>query len=142
MNTSVASPPTPNFELLRKAIQEYQPNPNRVPFSNLKPFHDSIVELRGKNASYAIIAELLKQNSVNTSRARVAEYGRIMVDGGKQHKRRKYARATPKAIQTAPPASKPIPATGTTNSLPPSEKPPRGPHIAKIELLPPGEKYD
>ena len=51
MNTSSASPPTPNLELLRKVIQEYQPNPSRVPFSNLKPFHDCIVELRGKKAA-------------------------------------------------------------------------------------------
>jgi hypothetical protein len=53
------SPPTPDLESLRKAIQEYQPDPRRIPFNNLKPFHDSIVELRGKNASYAAIAELL-----------------------------------------------------------------------------------
>jgi hypothetical protein len=59
MNTSPTSPTTPNLELLRKAIREYQPDPSRIPFSNLKPFHDSIVELRGKNASYAAIAELL-----------------------------------------------------------------------------------
>ncbi len=59
MNTSPTSPTTPNLELLRKAIREYQPDPSRIPFNNLKPFHDSIVELRGKNASYAAIADLL-----------------------------------------------------------------------------------
>src|SRR2546430_10769487 len=89
MNTSSASPPTPNLESLRKAIEEYQPNPSCVPFSNLKPFHDCIVELRGKKASYAVIADLLQQNGVKTSRARVAEYGRIVLDGGKTHKRRR-----------------------------------------------------
>jgi hypothetical protein len=57
MNTPIT--PTPDLESLRKAIQEYQPDPSRIPFNNLKPFHDSIVELRGKNASYAAIAELL-----------------------------------------------------------------------------------
>src|SRR5271154_1856553 len=76
MNISPTSPTTPNLELLRKAIREYQPDPSRIPFSNLKPFHDSIVELRGKNASYAAIAELLEQHGVKTSRARVAEYRR------------------------------------------------------------------
>ena len=79
MNTSPTSPTTSNLELLRKAIREYQPDPSRIPFSNLKPFHDSIVELRGKNASYAAIADLLIQNGVKTSRARVAEYGRIVL---------------------------------------------------------------
>jgi len=88
MNTSSTSPTTPNLELLRKAIREYQPDPSRIPFSNLKPFHDSIVELRGKNASYAAIAELLEQHGVKTSRARVAEYGRIVLEGGKSRKRR------------------------------------------------------
>ncbi len=77
MNTS---PSTPNLELLHKVVQEFQPNPRRVPFNNLKPFHDSILELRGKNASYASIAELLQQNGVNTSRARVAEYGRVVLE--------------------------------------------------------------
>jgi hypothetical protein len=79
MNTS---PSTPNLELLRKAIQEYQPDPTRIPFSNLKPFHDSIMELRGKNASYAAIADLLIQTGVKTSRAR----GRIRSyrPGGRQ----------------------------------------------------------
>src|SRR5277367_5830301 len=101
MNTSPISPTTPNLELLRKAIREYQPDPSRIPFSNLNPFHDSIVELRGKNASYAAIAEILQQNGVKTSRARVAEYGRVVLEGSK---RRKRARTAPAAIQTAPPA--------------------------------------
>jgi len=92
MNTSLSMP---NLGLLHKAVQEFQPNPRRVPFNNLKPLHDSILELRGKNASYAIIAELLQQNGVNTSRARVAEYGRVVLEGGKRRKRRKRASTTP-----------------------------------------------
>lgn len=87
-----SSPSTPNLESLRQAIQNFTPNPRRVPFNNLKPLHDAIVELRGKNASYAIIAELLIQNGVKTSVARVAEYGRIILDGGKSRKRRKRAK--------------------------------------------------
>jgi hypothetical protein len=156
MNTSPTSPTTPDLELLRKAIREYQPDPSRVPFSNLKPFHDSIVELRGKNASYAAIAEILQQNGVKTSRARVAEYGRVLLEGGKRHKRRKRARTAPAAIQTAPPAvnthtvPKSVPdaaikvAPTVTNDAPsaPTEESPftsRGPHIAKVELLPASE---
>ena len=105
MNTSPTSPTTPNLELLRKAIREYQPDPSRIPFNNLKPFHDSIVELRGKNASYAAIAELLEQHGVKTSRARVAEYGRIVLEGGKKRKRRKRAKTAP-AINISGHASK------------------------------------
>jgi len=97
MDTSTI--PTPDIESLRKAIREYQPDPSRIPFSNLKPFHDSIVELRGKNASYAAIAELLEQHGIKTSRARVAEYGRIVLEGGKSRKRRKRTRTMP-AVNT------------------------------------------
>ena len=140
MSTQTAS--TPDLELLRKAIQEYQPDPSRIPFSNLKPLHDSIMELRGKNASYATIADLLIQNGIKTSRARVAEYGRIVLEGGKSRKRRKYVRSAPTAIQVVPPAPKPVPQIITSNSSPPAVKPERGPHIAKVELLPPGETCD
>ena len=150
MNTSSTSPTTPNLELLRKAIREYQPDPSRIPFSNLKPFHDSIVELRGKNASYAAIAELLEQHGVKTSRARVAEYGRIVLEGGKSRKRRKRAKTTPAANIPATPqsapaeAAKPAPATPPATAitsevtLPPKEYSPycsRGPHIANVRMM-------
>jgi hypothetical protein len=144
MNTS---PSTPNLELLHKAVQEFQPNPRRVPFNNLKPLHDSILELRGKNASYATIAELLQQNGVNTSRARVAEYGRVVLEGGKRRKRRKPASTTPAvnipatsqgaivaASKVAPPAAN-VPSPPTEDSQYSS----RGPHIAKVEFLSPDE---
>jgi hypothetical protein len=143
--------PTPGLESLRKAVQEFQPNPHRVPFNNLKPFHDSIVELRGKKASYFIIAEILQQNGVKTSRARVAEYGRIVLDGGKSRKRRKWARTAPvtnapAAPQSAPAvAAKPAPATTTpANNVPPppTENSPyksRGPHIANVIMMSPEE---
>ena len=150
MNTSPTSPTTPNLELLRKAIREYQPDPSRIPFSSLKPFHDSIVELRGKNASYAAIAELLEQHGVKTSRARVAEYGRIVLEGGKSRKRRKRAKTTPAANIAATPqsapaeAAKPAPATPPATAItsdfppPPNETSPyrsRGPHIANVRMM-------
>jgi hypothetical protein len=129
MNTS---PSKPNLESLRQAIQDFTPNPRRVPFNNLKPLHDAIVELRGKNASYAIIAELLMQNGVKTSIARVAEYGRIVLEGGK---RRKYARTTSTALQTEPPAPQPAPQVGAPTSFQPATKPESGPRIANIRML-------
>ena len=151
MNTSPTSPTTPNLELLRKAIREYQPDPSRIPFSNLKPFHDSIVELRGKNASYAAIAELLQQHGLKTSRARVAVYGRIVLEGGKSRKRRKRAKTapavnTPATSQSAPAvAAKPAPATPVPTAVPagnstppPKEDSPyrsRGPHIANVRMM-------
>src|SRR5450432_4143059 len=132
MNTPIT--PTPDLELLCKAIQEYQPDPSRIPFSNLKPFHDSIMELRGKNASYVAIAELLIQNGIKTSRARVAEYGRIVLEGGKRRKRRKRAKSTPAVSIPAAPQSAPdlakktvptaAPTVTSSASVPPSENSP------------------
>jgi predicted sugar kinase len=148
MNTPTT--PTPDLESLRKAVQEFRPNPHRVPFNNLKPFHDSIMELRGKNASYFIIAEILQQNGVKTSRARVAEYGRIVLDGGKSRKRRKRAKTAPAANIPATSQSAPVvvakptlampPATAITSDVPSpqTESSPyrsRGPHIANVRMM-------
>ncbi len=134
MNTPTTPQPTPDLESLHKAVQEFRPNPHRVPFNNLKPLHDAIVELRSKNASYAIIAELLIQNGIKTSVARVAEYGRIMLDGGKRRKRRKYARTTTSAIHGVPPAPQPVPQITVPTSFQPTTKPERGPRIARIRM--------
>jgi hypothetical protein len=156
MNTPTK--PTPDLELLRKAVQEFRPNPRRVPFNNLKPFHDSIVELRGKKASYFIIAEILQQNGVKTSRARMAEYGRIILEGGKSRKRRKRARTmpavnTPATPQSAPAVAAksalamPAPNTAPADNVtpPPEEYSPyrsRGPHIANVKMMTPSEREE
>ena len=132
MNTPIT--PTPDLELLRKAIQEYQSDPSRIPFSNLKPFHDSIVELRGKNASYAAIAELLQQHGVKTSRARVAEYGRIVLEGGKSRKRRKRARTTAPAVN-APATPAPTPAPAANGTPPPKEDSPLTDKVWSVQDL-------
>jgi hypothetical protein len=157
MNTSPTSPTTPNLELLRKAIREYQPDPSRIPFNNLKPFHDSIVELRDKNASYAAIAELLQQHGVKTSRARVAEYGRIVLEDDKKRKRRKWAKNAPAVNAPATPQSAPAvaakpapatpPATAITSDVPPLPKEDspyrsRGPHIANVKMMTPIEREE
>jgi hypothetical protein len=150
----MTTPAPPDLELLRKAIQEFRPNPHRVPFNNLKPFHDSIVELRNKNASYVAIADLLKQHGVKTSRARVAEYGRIVVEGGKSRKRRKWAKTAPVTntlvtSQNAPTvaakatlaAPAPIAAPAGDVPLPPVNSPyhSRGPRIANVRMMSPAE---
>jgi hypothetical protein len=101
---------------------------------------------------------LLQQNGVKTSRARVAEYGRIVLEGGKSRKRRKRARTTPAANIPATPqsapavAAKPTPATPapTTASAgnvppPPKEDSPyrsRGPHIANVKMMTPSEREE
>ena len=145
MNT----PSTPDLEGLRKAVQEFRPHPHRVPFNSLKPVHDSIIELRKRGVSYSAIAELLHEHGVQTSRARVAEYGRIVLEGGKKRKRRKRTKAASAAnVSQSAPATvvKPAPATpapAAIVNLPlPKENPAftsRGPRIAKVEQLPPKE---
>src|SRR5208282_3983904 len=155
MNTPTT--PTPDLEGLRKAAQEFQPNPHRVPFNGLKPVHDVIVDLHRRKLSYAIITELLQQHGVQTSRARVAEYGRIVLDGGKKRKRRKRAKIAPAGNIPATPQSAPAvaanptpatsaPATPITNNVqPPKENPAytsRGPRIANVRMMSPEEKAD
>jgi hypothetical protein len=149
MNTPTI--PTPDLESLRKAVQEFRPVPHRVPFNGLKPVHDSIVELRKQNVSYAAIAELLEQHGVKTSRARVAEYGRIVLEGGKKRKRRKRARTVPATnspvtfqsspvVAAIPTPATPAPATAITGNVPPPPKESspyhsRGPHIANVKMM-------
>jgi hypothetical protein len=116
MNIST-TPSTPDSELLRKAVKGFRRVTHRIPFNNLKPFHDSIVELRGKSASYAAIADLLKQNGVKTSLARVAEYGRIVLNGGKPRKRRNLVRTAHKLPMKTPPN-----AVAANNAPPPSRR--------------------
>ena len=154
MNTPIT--PMPDLESLRKAVREFRPNPHRVPFNGLKPVHDSIVELRKQNVSYAAIAELLEQHGVKTSRARVAEYGRIVLDGGKSRKRLKRAKPMPVvhapiAPQSAPAAdakTAPIPAPAAVTSNVPapakdnSSYTSRGPHIANVKMMSPEEKAE
>ena len=149
--------PTPDLEGLRKAAQEFQPNPHRVPFNGLKLVHDVIVDLRRRKLSYAVITELLQQHGVQTSRARVAEYGRIVLEGGKKRKRRKRTKTTPAANVPATPPSAPAvapqptpatsaPATPITNNVqPPKENSAytsRGPRIANVRMMSPEEKAD
>jgi hypothetical protein len=152
MNTPIT--PTPDLESLRKAVQEFRPNPQRVPFNGSKPVHDSIVELRKQNVSYSAIAELLQQHGVKTSRARVAEYGRIVLEGGKSRKRRKRAKTAPTTNIPATPQSVPAVAAKATQATsaptapadngtqPPKEYSPyhsRGPHIANVRMMSPEE---
>jgi hypothetical protein len=153
MNASTATPTTPNLELLRQAVQEFQPAPSRIPFHTLKPYHEFIVMLRAKRASYRSVAELLEKQGVNTSRARVAEYGRIILDGGKRRKRRKHTTVTPAANipATSQGAStvttKAAPTIAPASNVPPpaSENTPyksRGPRIANVKMMTPSEREE
>jgi len=121
-------------------------------------FHDFVVELRDKNASYAAIAELLQQHGVKTIRARVAEYDRIVLEVGKSRKRRNRARtmlavnipATPQtatAVAANPAPAMPAPTTVPAGKVPPPPKEDssyrsRGPHIANEKMMTPSEREE
>lgn len=144
MNTPTTA--MPDLEGLRKAVQKFQPNPHRIPFTNLKPVHDSIAELRKRSVSYAGIAELLQQHGVKASRARVAEYGRVILEGGKSRKRRKRAKPALVVNVSAAPQSAPIveaKPTLASNVLPPpkeiSPHTTREPRIANVKMMSPEE---
>jgi hypothetical protein len=128
MNTP---PSTPDPEVLRKIAEEFQPAPIRIPFHTLKPYHEFIVMLRNKRASYRSVAELLGQQGVKTSVARVAEYGRIVLDGKKTRKRRKRTQIIPTATMPAPAPILPPPIDPTDSF----QRPSRGPRIANVRML-------
>ena len=128
MNTP---PSTPDPEVLRKIAEEFQPAPSRIPFHALKPYHEFIVMLRNKSASYRSVAELLGQQGVKTSVARVAEYGRIVLDGKKTRKRRKRTQIIPTATVPVPAPTLPPPIYRTDSF----QRPSRGPHIANVRML-------
>lgn len=77
---------------LNEAIKNFKPNPRRVAFYHIKPFHDKIVEWRSHQASCRTIMLLLKCAGVKTSKARVAEYCRVVLNGKKPRKRKRSRR--------------------------------------------------
>ncbi len=94
--------------------------------------------LRAKSASYRSVAELLEKHGVHTSRARVAEYGRIVLQSGKKRKRQKRTKTAP-----AMTASTSAPAGNVTP--PPKEDSPyrsHGPHIANVRMMTPSEREE
>jgi hypothetical protein len=114
MNTSTTAP---DPEVLRKIAGEFQPTPSRIPFHTLKPYHEFIVMLRAKRASYRSVAELLEQQGVKTSVARVAEYGRIVLDGGKTRKRRRRTQIVSTTTAPGPTPIVPLPIAATDSLL-------------------------
>jgi hypothetical protein len=122
--------------------------------SGLLALKEDIAALRKRGVSYRAISELLTQCGIKASdtcvinfchrtlkerRRKPSAARRAMPDANSNPAGKTTPNATAKAALTATPA-----ATGGA-SLVPNESAPvkiRGPHIAKVELLPPGEQYD
>ena len=127
---------------IRQAVAEFQPY-RRPRFQNLLVWNDVILELRAKGASCEAIAELLNRHGVRTSRTMVNEF--LLTLSQPKVNRRRKSRLQPITIPPMPaPVQPPVTPVRRQESSPVESVPikSRGPHIAKVELLPPGEKYD
>ena len=120
--------------LMRQAVAQFQPR-RRPRFGNLDPCREVINELREKGASCEAIAELLTRYGVKTSRTMVNEF--VRAQRGRKGKPRQVAGANSANASKAPtlPPQSPVATEGTQAKI-------RGPHIAKVELLKPGEPHD
>jgi hypothetical protein len=122
--------------------------------SGLLALKEDIAALRKRGVSYSAISVLLTQSGIKVSATCVINFcHRTLKD--RRRKPSATSRATPDANlntarksapnATAKAALPAMPAT-TFDALPvPTESAPvktRGPHIAKVEMLPPGEQYD
>jgi hypothetical protein len=122
--------------------------------SRLLALKEDIAALRKRGVSYRAISELLTQSGITTSDTCVMNFcHRILME--RRHKpfvaRRAMSNTSNSAVRKAVPTAQvkaALPGTPPTvvGALPvPTESAPakiRGPHIAKVELLPPGEQYD
>ena len=122
--------------------------------SGLLALKEDIAALRKRGVSYRAISELLTQCGITASDTCVINFcHRILKERRRQpsaaHRAKPDANLNP-TRKTAPNAAAKaaLPATPATTvgALPvPNQSAPvkiRGPHIAKVELLPPGEQYD
>ena len=126
--------------------------------SRLQALKEDIAALRKRGVSYRAISELLTQSGITASDTCVMNFcHRVLKERRRKpsatrhaapvvnhHAARKSAPDT--AVKTTLPAAPAINGTAPLPSMPvPGESVPvksRGPHIAKIELLKPGENYD
>jgi len=117
--------------------------------SRLLILKEDIATLRKHGISYRAISELLTQNGIATSDVSVMKFCHRFLNEGRSRipsaKRRASRPASPKSTPVAPAKTTLPPAPASTN--PPAAVPAetsafksRGPHIAKVELLKPGEQ--
>jgi hypothetical protein len=122
------------------------------PVSRWLPLKDDISALRKRGLSYRAISDLLSQNGINASPSGLMRFCRRILKEKRSHKspprrqppRRADASASPKKVPVAPARNTPPPAPATTRKPIPapaetSDFTSRGPRIAKVEQLPPGE---
>ena len=118
---------------LAQAIRDYTPR-HPTKFQKLLPLKDSIAELRGKGASYAAIADILRNINVPVAGDTVFRFchevlGEPMARRGKR--RKKLARVPTERSRGKPVVNKATGARKRADSQPVREwQPSVGPHIA------------
>ena len=118
---------------LAQAIRDYVPR-HPTKFQKLLPMKDSIAELRDKGASYAAIADILRNINVPVASDTVFRFCHEIL--GEPMTRRRKRRKMPARVPTKRPREKPVVnnATGVrkqAESQPVREwQPSVGPHIA------------
>ncbi len=130
--------------LIRQAAAQFQPR-RRPRFQNLQACQDVIIELREKGASCEAIAELLTRYGVKTSRTMVNEFVRTLCQSKGGRRRKLQLNPVTPLVAPQPRAPSAVCRQAGTVFPEPSGSAPmktRGPHIAKVELLKPGEQYD
>lgn len=128
-------------------IQDARPHASR-----LLPLKEDIAALRKHGVSYRAISELLTQNGIPTSDVTVMKFSHRFLNEGRSRKSSARRRALGRANRIASPKTTPAspskavlpPASVATDKL--ASEPneisafvSRGPRIAKVELLKPGE---
>ena len=110
--------------------------------SRLLILKDDIAALRKRGVSYRAISDLLKQSGIGATASCVMRFCRRVL---KERRSRKPIVARRVARKSAPEAAaKPVLPIAPSAPVPAESAPVkiRGPHIAKVEMLPPGEQYD
>jgi len=110
--------------------------------SRLLTLKDDLAALRKRGVSYRAISELLEQSGIGASASCVMRFCRRVL---KERRSRKPSVARRVARKSAPEAAAKTALASAPTAPVPTENAPvktRGPHIAKIELLKPDEKYD
>ncbi|MGH7989661.1 MAG: hypothetical protein ACREDS_05615 [Limisphaerales bacterium] len=111
---------------------------------------DDIAALRKRGLSYRAISDLLSQNGISASPSGLMRFCRQVLKEKRSHKssirrqtsRRSKVSTLPKTTPVAPVKVTPPPATTGKPATKPTETSAftsRGPRIAKVEMLPPGE---
>jgi hypothetical protein len=115
---------------LASAVETFEPSP-RVRFKTLAPFKNEVQDLKGRGASFATIAEILNEHSVQVSHETVRRFYRETIE--KKPSRRKRSR---NGLINAK-SRKPVRNEGSEPKTPrpATPKAERGPRIARIEDL-------